>query len=371
VGIYEELGFTRVINAQGAVSSLGGSILHKEVMQAYSEANEHFVRLQDLDKKAGETIAKIMGADAAHITTGAFAALVLSAAACITGKDREKIGMLPNTTDMKNEFIIQRGLRNKYDRAVEVAGGKFIEIEPTLESLEKAITEKTAAIYFVTPMDFPKTNGIPLENIIDSGHRSRVPIIVDAAWHVYPPSRLKLFPELGVDLSCYSSKYFSGPNSIGFVCGRKDLIEAATLNSFVGSTTEVPFGRGFKLDRQAIVAMVVALQRWIQIDHEKERWNPARDRRSRLIEMLKDVPDIKLTSQPDSFFQIVGLEVTLEKKTADEASEIAAKLRANNPPILIRSVRENNLVINTLFLLDGEEQVIAKELRSLITGENR
>ena len=122
MGVYEEIGVRRVVNAAFCLTVLGGSTLSKEMMEAAHEANRYFVEMGELCEKAGEIIAGITGAEAAHITTGAFCGLVQSAAACIAGKDPDKMRRLPDTTGMKNEVIIQRNLRIVFDRAMEVAG---------------------------------------------------------------------------------------------------------------------------------------------------------------------------------------------------------------------------------------------------------
>ena len=366
MGVYEEIGVRRVINAAFCLTVLGGSTLSKEMMEAAHEANRYFVEMGELCKKAGEIIAGITGAEAAHITTGAFCGLVQSAAACIAGKDPDKMRRLPDTTGMKNEVIIQRNLRNVFDRAMEVAGGKFVVVEPTLEAMEVAITEKTAAIHYLPQMDPPRTDIVPLEEVIDLGHRHAVPIIVDAAGQTYPTDRLRMFVRMGADLVCYSGKYFSGPNSTGFVCGRKDLVEAVVENSFIGPAVGW-VGRGYKLDRQEVIALVVALQRWMKMDHEKERLQPARERRDRLMESLKAIPDVKLMPQPYRY-HVFGLQITLEKKTPEETDELVKKLREGDPSIHIRGASENNLLINTLFLADGDEHLLAQRLKSLIAG---
>jgi L-seryl-tRNA(Ser) seleniumtransferase len=372
MGVYEEIGVRRVINAAFPVTNLGGSTLSKETIDAALEANRGFVDMGDLCKKAGEIIAEITGGEAAYITTGAFCSLVLSAAACLAGKDPDKMRRLPDTTGMRNEVIVERTLRHPFDRAMEVAGGKFVEVESTLEAMEAAITERTAAIHYlglmdpVSVFDQPRPPAIPLEKVIDLGHRHGVPIIVDAAGQTYPTDRFRVFVRMGADLICYSGKYISAPNSTGFVCGRKDLVEAVAENSFVGPSVGW-IGRGYKLDRQEVVALVVALQRWMKMDHEKERLQPARERRDWLMEALKAIPDIKLTPQP-YLYHTVMLDVTLEKKTPEETAELVKKLREGDPSIHIRGARGNTLRINTLFLADGDEHVLAQRLKSLIAG---
>jgi len=366
MGIYEEIGVRRVINASFCQTVLGGSTLSKETMEAAHEANRCFVEMGELCEKAGEIIAGITGAEAADITAGAFCGLVLSAAACIAGKDPDKMKRLPDTTGMKIEIIIQRNMRIVFDRAMEVPGGKFIVIEPNLRSMEEAINEKTAAIHYVAPVpEDPRRNDIiPIEDVINLGHRYDIPIIVDAAGQTYPIDRLRMFVRMGADLVCHSGKYFSAPNSTGYVCGRKDLIEAAEENSFIGPGVGW-IGRGYKLDRQEVIALVVALQRWINMDHDKERLQPAEARRDILIEALNTVPDIILTPEPYRYHAI-GLQITLEKKSPEETSELVKNLREGDPSIRIRSFSENNLLINTMFLMEDDVYLLAERLKTLI-----
>jgi len=127
MSIYGELGVKRVVNAAFALTRLGGSSLSKEVLYAMEEANKSYVSMWDLIKRAGEIIAEANGAEAAWVTPGAFSGLVSSAAACIAGKDPEKMRRLPDTAGMRNEIIIQRANRlYVYDRAMEVPGGRFV-----------------------------------------------------------------------------------------------------------------------------------------------------------------------------------------------------------------------------------------------------
>ena len=366
MSIYEGIGVKRVINAAFCLTVLGGSTLSKEVIEATTEANRYFVEMRDLCTKAGEIIAGITGAEAAYPTTGAFGALVLAAAACIAGKDTDKMRRLPDTTGMKNEVIIQRNLRIVFDRAMEVPGGKFVVIEPTLRAMEEAINEQTAAIHYTAPVpeDPRRTDVIPLEEVINLGHKRGVPIIVDAAGQTYPTDRLSMFVKMGADLVCHSGKYFSAPNSTGYVCGRKDLIEAAEANSFIGPGVGW-IGRGYKLDRQEVVALVIALQRWVAMDHERERLQPARERRDQLMNALKAVPDITLTPQPYRY-HAVGLQLTLDKKTPEETADLVKNLREGDPSIRIRSFSENNLLLNTMFLVEDDLHLLVGRLKSLI-----
>ena len=71
--VYEALRVKHVINATGTVTNLGGSLMPPEVAAAWVEASRHFVNLLDLQTKVGERIAKLIGVEAALVTTGAAA----------------------------------------------------------------------------------------------------------------------------------------------------------------------------------------------------------------------------------------------------------------------------------------------------------
>jgi uncharacterized pyridoxal phosphate-dependent enzyme len=368
MSVYSKLGVKRVINASFCLTVLGGSKLPKETIDAMITANESFVAIAELEEKAGEYLAEVTGAEAAFVTSGAFSAFALATAACITGVDPEKLNRLPHTAGMKNEVLIQANLRSVFDRSIEVPGGVTVEVG-TKESgctegeFEGAITAKTAAIHYIPSLDPPRTGVLSLKKVIEIGHRNRVPIIVDAAGQTYPTERVSMFTGMGADLVCYSGKYFQGPNSTGFVCGRKELVEAAVANSFIGAGG-CKIGRGYKLDRQEIVALVSAVERWMKLDHEKERFEPARKKRSYIMESLSDVLGVKSESQPYSY-HVVGLQITLDK-TPDETAEIVDNLRNGDPAIWVRRRRESTILMNTLFLDDGDEKVIAERLKEAL-----
>src|ERR1043165_2324985 len=100
--VYEALGVKHVINATGTVTNLGGSLMPPEVAAAWVDASRHFVNLLDLHDRVGEKIARLIGVEAALVTTGASGALLLGTAAAVTHGDRDLIRRLPDTKSMKN-----------------------------------------------------------------------------------------------------------------------------------------------------------------------------------------------------------------------------------------------------------------------------
>jgi len=402
--MYKKLGVTRVINCFGTYTLIGGHILSEEVRSAMEEADKNFAWLWELEEKAGKRVAELTGAEAAFITPGAFAALTLSAAACMAGRDPEKMRRLPDTTGMKNEIIIQRPLRDfKYDRSMTVAGGKLVEVGDEHagcipEQIEEAISEKTAAIHYMahgTTGSFASENCtiVPIEEVIKIGHRHGVPIIVDAAFQCYPLDGFSKYVAMGADLVAYSCKYFGGPNTAGLLLGRKDLIDAVALHSFVGQeggpggkvllgATEGEFHgsvfRGYKMDRSSIVGAVAALEMYMATDHMKTL-QTARDKSSYLMKALEDVPDIKIavidarTKGVDPLR--ISLQITLEEKTPEETYEIVRELMTDDPAIWVGS-RGNSLLINItsfrglMLLVDGDEKIIADRLKSILCDKS-
>ena len=103
---YERLGVKPVINAAGSITKDGGTRTRPEVLELMGGAARIMVNVDELNRKAGEEIARLTGAEAGFVCSGAAGGLVLQAAAVIAGKDPVKMRQLPDTTGMKNEIII-------------------------------------------------------------------------------------------------------------------------------------------------------------------------------------------------------------------------------------------------------------------------
>ena len=73
-----------------------------------------------------QAIAGMIGAPAALVTSGCAGAMVMAAAAAMTGSDPRKIIQLPDTTGMPCEILIQSNQRYHYDRCWEMSGGKLV-----------------------------------------------------------------------------------------------------------------------------------------------------------------------------------------------------------------------------------------------------
>jgi L-seryl-tRNA(Ser) seleniumtransferase len=365
------------------------------------EANKSCAMLWELDEKAGKHIAELTGAEAAFVTPGAFAAMAMSAAVCMAGRDPERMRQLPNTAGMKDEFIIQRCLRDfQYDRSMTVAGGKLIEVGDeysgcTPEQIETAINEKTAALHYFahgTTGTFASEDCsiVPVEEVIRIGHEHGLPVLVDAAFQCYPLEGFSKFAAMGADAVAYSCKYFGGPNTAGLLLGDKKLIEDVAFHSFIGQEggprgreflSEAERGfyssvfRGYKQDRSSIIGAVVALERYMNLMKDPEKaLQPARNRLDSLCRALGDVPDVKLTLI-DSRSIVdplqISLQITLVTKTAAETSQIVTELMNGNPEIWTASSGNSLLINATSFrglelFWDEDGKIVADRLKDVL-----
>ena len=128
MSIYEELGVRTIINVSGASTRVSGPLMPPEVAEAMVRASQESVSMMELQAVASENISEVTGAEAGYIISGASAGLTLGTATILAGMDPGRMDRLPDTTGMKNEFIIAREHRNGYDHAIRLAGAKFVEI---------------------------------------------------------------------------------------------------------------------------------------------------------------------------------------------------------------------------------------------------
>src|SRR5215831_3069749 len=123
--VYEELGLTTVINGQGTMTYLGGSLPRPEVAAVMALAGEHFVPIADLEVAAGKKICELLKLPAdydAIVTCGAAAGMQVGLAGLLTGNNPKLIEQIPDLTGMKSEVIIQKSHRNPFDHQLRSTG---------------------------------------------------------------------------------------------------------------------------------------------------------------------------------------------------------------------------------------------------------
>ena len=400
MSIYERFGVRTRINAAGLLTRLGGSLMPAEVLDAMTEAAGSFVDMAELQAAASAVIARYTGAEAGLVTSGAAAGLTLGTAACLAGLDAARMDRLPETGDLPNEVVMCRTHRTGYDHAIRAAGAQIREVgfndratgagvrDVEAWELEAAITPRTAAIaYMATPGSRP-----PLAEVAALAHRHRLPVLVDAAAQLPPPENLRRFVADGADLVAFSGgKAIRGPQGTGILCGRRDLIGSAALQQLdldvrpetwqppegllprapLGGIPHHGIGRGCKVSKEEIVGLLVALERFVALDHAGER-----ARQERLLVAIRGqlagVPhlDARLLSAAETGRDPL-LDVHLDEDALGlSAFQLSLVLQHGDPPVHLgeRRAVDGILTVNPVGLRDGEEAMVAARLRAACEG---
>ena len=368
--IYKDIGAQPIINAIGSVTMLGGSTPAPEVKEAMEAAGVAYIPLMELEEKAGQAVADMADVPAAWITSGAGSALTLAAAAVMAGDDDDRIQQLPDTTGMKNEFLIQRRQRYWYDRCLETSGAKLVEFgsdeRTTREDLENAIGPNTAAVHYYAVAQEYDPNVLPLEDCIEIAREHGVAVTVDAAGQIYPLENFGKYVRMGADFQCIAAKYMGAPQSTGLALGTEDFIRKLGYQSFVGYEGRRirGIGRPHKVDRQEMIGAVAAVRRWFTMDHET-RLAEVEQRSEVILRHLTGIPGLKAELMNNIIgHQPFGVHLEVDAATAGfSAQELVDRLKAGDPPIWTR-VRdgEEHIDLHIFGLFEGEEEIVGQRI---------
>ncbi len=413
-------------------SQTGGAYLPAEVLAAMNEAAQHKIDMRELLLRAGETVAEIIGAEAAFITSGCTAALMLASAAVMAGKDPAKIMQLPDAeypVRLKNELIMQVGMYSRYVNAFRLAGAKInwvggrtsdlshllleyneqgmktsatgFKILP--EEIEEAINDRTTAIVAAVHISLgaPPPYTVLPEKVIDIAKKHKIPTIVDAA-HVPTAGGkrgrafLRRYLDMGADLVCASGgKAIEGPTNTGIIYGKKDFVEAAAsiggpnmpLNAGTPQETYLTghgLGRGFKVSKEQIVGFVAALKRYVSLDDDAVT---ARDTRlcNWMADQFQGVPHVKVVGVipendwPNDNMMEGGPSCILEIDEDSIGLRLAdiseLMLRGQDPSVEFTGCLQlspwGKLQLFSHGLRDGEEEIVIEKLKKILTGNVR
>ena len=366
--IYRKLGVRPFVNAQGHGTFVGGRN-HAAVREAIESAGLLFVDTRELQASAGEYIAEMLGVEAALPTPGCAAAVMFSIAGCMAGDDVEKQRRIPDTTGMKNQVVLQGPHRYAANRMYEVPGATIVyagaDERCTADELAAAIGPDTAAVgYEVRPTDHPDwTDGtLPIEDAVRVAHANGVPVIADAASRSDPPDYMRHNAH-SADLVCFGAKYFGGPNNGGFVCGKRDLVEAAAAHNFVSDVhgaDMMPWGRGHKLDRISIVGTVSALEEWLTADHE-DRVIEYRRRIAVVQDGLSGIAGVATRPSDDGN----SVDVVLSHPIARTAEQVVAELDDGEPRVKVGGAGDT-VNVAVFPLNPGDETIVAERLAAVL-----
>lgn len=255
--IYQRLGLKRVINACGKMTILGVSAVSPEVMQATAEAAGSFVEIDKLVDRTGQLVSTHTGAEDSYITSCASAGIAIAVAAVITRGEPDRVALMPDSSGMANEVLMLRGHNIDYGApitsAIRLGGGRVVEVgKSNLAArwqLEKAISERTAALLFVKSHHSVQKGMLTLADFVEVAKAHQLPLIVDAA----AEEDLRLYVSQGADLVIYSgAKAFNAPTS-GFITGKREWIECCKAQHH-------GIARAMKIGKENMVGLVKALE---------------------------------------------------------------------------------------------------------------
>ena len=364
---YRDLEIQPFINASGTITTLGGSLMDEEVLDAMREASKSFIDLNALNEEAGDYLARRIGVPAAFVSCGAASGMQLSAAACLTGPDQERVNQLPHTDGWRNQFIISSVDRHTYiHQGIEVCGGTLVRVGTdegvTDEDILDAIDDRTAAVVHF----LGKQSREQLERVAAGAAERGVPVMVDAAAQLPPRSNLVEIVEIGASLVTFSGgKGVGGPQNSGLVLGKAEYVEAVRMNASPRSA----IGRGMKVGKEEILGLLTAVDRFLKgSDGEDQKtWE---SRASTVVKAVEGIAGVKAyvvqegqAASPD-FAPRAYIEVE-----EGRLSGVVKQLREGSPSISIRRAGDL-LCVDPMTLQPGEEEVVGERLRVVLSASD-
>jgi L-seryl-tRNA(Ser) seleniumtransferase len=358
---FKEFGVRTFINAAGTLTYMTGSLMHDEVLDAITGSARDFCMLDELQDKVGEKIATMVHAEAAVVTSGAFSGMTLGLAGVLTGMDEKKVRELPHLeyTGMKSEVICQVSHDIVYNQALTNTGCKIVRVE-TAADVAKAVNERTALMHF---LHIESDKGkIQHEEWVALGKKHGIPTSIDIAADVPPVSNLWRFNDMGFDFVVISGgKAMRGPQSAGLLMGKKDIIAAARLSM---PPRGFNIGRGMKINKEEILGMYAALERYVNADHDKE-WKDWEDRLAHIDNAVKKVAGVVTEVHvPPLGNHTPTLKISWDSnKIKMSDKELRERLRNGSPSIEVGGGPANSINVTVFMQSAGQEKIVASRLR--------
>jgi D-glucosaminate-6-phosphate ammonia-lyase len=365
--IYRRLGVEPIVNGRSTFTILGGSLMAPPVLEAMRQAAGSFVDLLELQAAVGRRLAELTRNEAAFVCGGAAAGLFLSAAAAIVRDTDDGVLRLDDLGARPRDFVIHRAHRIPYDKAIELAGGRLVEIggpDATDETeLVNALTPSTAAVVYV-PKSYLAAAVLPLETLVQHAQPLGIPVIVDAAAQLPPPENLWRFSKAGADVVLFSGgKALCGPAGTGLVVGSSRFVGRLGANA----APLQRLGRPMKIGKEDMVGLLAAVEWYLAQDHDAiarrhdavvQRivdWGRGRD--DVLVERL----DTGEAGQPTP-----RAWIRLTSGSAESRDGVLAALRATPPRIDLLADDGTGFFVAPETLVPGEEEIVTTRLADVL-----
>ena len=211
---------------------------------------------------------------------------------------------------------------------------------------------------------------LSLEQVVVIAHRRNVPVIVDAASMLPPRENLTKFLRLGADLvSLSGGKGIRGPQSTGFLVGRRDLVRAAALNP----SPNQALGRGAKTSKEEICGLVVALECFMAEDEKAEMKRYA-EVCTAIAEALADIPGLRVVVEEDAVNRVLPHAVVYFTPdwVGPSGHAVQVALAQGEPHVYVQQGTHqggcfDEIAVDPINLQPGDEAIVAARLREELT----
>lgn len=361
MNVFEKYQVSKVINASGKMTILGGSRVCQETIEQCKQGYGNFFEVKDLLNQTGAYIANLLDVESAYIVNSASGGIAQAISAAIAKDNYCKIMNLYDPANLKREVVICKGHNVNYGTAIEVTmslgGAKVVEAgyanECTLDSVASCINENTVALLYVKSHHCVQKGMPGMKEFIELGHQYNLPVIIDAA----AEGDLTKYCHYGAECVIYSgTKALCGPTS-GLIVGKKDFVELIKLQ-YQG------IGRIMKVGKENIVGLTYAIERYLKIPQLTVEQQIARlDNFNQLLNGLDGI--LAKWVQDGAGRPIVRSEITF---TNVDAKEVSNKLKTGDIHIYTRDYKANlgQIEIDIRDVNDEELMVIYQRVKEIV-----
>ena len=361
--IYQRLKVKKYINAWDAVSAYGSSRMEKETLDAMRDAASAYVHIEDLREAVGREIARMTGNEAAFVTAGTAAGMLIASAVCmVRHPEPELFAQLPDSTQLRNEFIVIRERKSSVSFAIRAAGGKVVDVglgqHVSIEDVEAAITPRTCAIVYCDTQEL-SAKCPPLRRLTLLAHQHDAYMVVQASGQLPPMENLWRYTvDNGADLAIFAGgKAIRGAQQSGILVGRRALVDLMKMVA----PPRTGIARTTKEGREEIISVYQALKAFLQPGQMEKRLKEMSAMRERIAQALDDTGYFKTSvlypGPSGQTYRWLGAEVL----GGVPAMALKDALLALDPGILVGAWEwHNGVTINTLNMEPEEVPVLVE-----------
>ena len=372
MGIYEELGIPRLINAVGTYTAVGGSRMSEETLRDLCAAAGAFVDMERLHATLNGKVAELTRNEAALLCNSCSCAIYLATAACVEKHYGRGFATLTREEIARCEVVALWGQHIPYDHAIEQLGVRLrfvgypnMQAELSPNAVKDVIGADTVMCYFAprTPDGYYGENCMNLADYIAVSHSCGIPVLADGAAQLPPRSNLWRYTrDLGADMACFSGgKDLAGPQASGLLVGRRELLDIAARLSF----PRYGCGRIMKIGREEMVALYSAIRQYVNADEGKRRqW--CETEVAKLIDALRDSKNFFAErSWPNQAGQPLPRAFIGLKNDSITAAALRKILLDGSPGIVCYSENRPGVYINPMCMADGEMAEVIRRFREI------